>query len=182
VSWVLEARGLGKRYGLVGRSQLHVAGPGARDVLGRAAGRARARERDPPPRVDADRHASSLAVGQVALIGVAALAIAGLASWLVSWWFAPLDAVNRNRFDPSVFAERGFVAIGYAGFAFALGVAAGRCSCLCWLPARPLTCSDQGRNSFCGGIEVCAGQCRHCAVGLSMHLIAKNVRATLSSQ
>ena len=62
---------------------------------------------------------------RVALVGVAALAVAGLASWLVSWWFAPLDAVNMNRFDPSVFTARGVVAIGYAGFAFALGVAAG---------------------------------------------------------
>ena len=62
---------------------------------------------------------------RVALVGVAALAVAGLASWLVSWWFAPLDAVNMNRFDPSVFTARGIVAIGYAGFAFALGVAAG---------------------------------------------------------
>ena len=36
---------------------------------------------------------------RVALVGVAALIVAGLASWLVSWWFAPLDAVNMNRFD-----------------------------------------------------------------------------------
>jgi hypothetical protein len=62
---------------------------------------------------------------RVALVGVAALAVAGVASWLVTWWFAPLDAVNLNRFDPSVFTTRGVVAIGYAGFAFALGVAAG---------------------------------------------------------
>ncbi len=40
-------------------------GPGAaRDVLGRAAARARARERDLPPRLDAERHAPALAVGQ----------------------------------------------------------------------------------------------------------------------
>jgi hypothetical protein len=62
---------------------------------------------------------------RVALVGVAALAVAGLASWLVSWWFAPLDAVNLNRFAPSVFTARGIVAVGYAGFAFALGVALG---------------------------------------------------------
>jgi hypothetical protein len=62
---------------------------------------------------------------RVALVGVAALAVAGLASWLVSWWFAPLDAVNMNSFGPGVFTERGIVAIGYAGFAFTLGVAAG---------------------------------------------------------
>jgi len=62
---------------------------------------------------------------RIALVGVAALAVAGLASWLVSWWFAPLDAVNLNRFAPSVFTARGIVAVGYAGFAFALGVACG---------------------------------------------------------
>jgi ABC-type transport system involved in multi-copper enzyme maturation permease subunit len=62
---------------------------------------------------------------RVALVGLAALVVAGLASWLVSWWFAPLDAVNMNRFASSVFTARGVVAIGYAGFAFALGVATG---------------------------------------------------------
>ncbi len=60
---------------------------------------------------------------RVALVGVAALIVAGLASWLVNWWFAPLDTVHMNRFAPSVFTARGVVAIGYAGFAFALGVA-----------------------------------------------------------
>jgi hypothetical protein len=62
---------------------------------------------------------------RVLLVGLSALAVAGLASWLVSWWFAPLDAVELHRFDPSVFSARGIVAIGYAGFAFGLGVAAG---------------------------------------------------------
>jgi hypothetical protein len=62
---------------------------------------------------------------RVALVGGAVLAVAGFATWLVSWWFAPLDAVNVNRFDPSVFTARGIVAIGYAGFAFALGVGTG---------------------------------------------------------
>lgn len=62
---------------------------------------------------------------RVALVGVAALIVAGLASWLVSWWFAPIDQVNMNRLDPGVFTARGIVAIGYAGFAFALGVATG---------------------------------------------------------
>jgi hypothetical protein len=62
---------------------------------------------------------------RIALVGVAALAVAGLATWLVSWWFAPIDAVNLDRFAPSVFTARGIVAVGYAGFAFALGVATG---------------------------------------------------------
>jgi len=64
-------------------------------------------------------------VVKVAIVGLVALAVAGLASWLVSWWYAPLDKLNMNRFDPSVFTERGIVAIGYAGFAFAVGLAAG---------------------------------------------------------
>ena len=62
---------------------------------------------------------------RVGLVGISALAVAGLASWLVSWWFAPLDTINQNRMDPSVFTSRGIVAVGYAAFAFALGVAAG---------------------------------------------------------
>jgi hypothetical protein len=62
---------------------------------------------------------------RVALVGASALIVAGLASWLVSWWFAPLDAVNMNRFAPGTFSMRGIVALGYAGFAFALGVTSG---------------------------------------------------------
>jgi hypothetical protein len=62
---------------------------------------------------------------RVAVVGFSALAAAGLASWLVSWWMAPVDAANMNQFAPSVFGARGVVAIGYAGFAFALGVATG---------------------------------------------------------
>ncbi|HTU84751.1 MAG TPA: hypothetical protein VMF57_04200 [Solirubrobacteraceae bacterium] len=63
---------------------------------------------------------------RIALVGVAALAVAGLATWLVSWWFGPIDAADMNRFAPSVFTERGIVAVGYAGFGFAFGVAMGR--------------------------------------------------------
>jgi hypothetical protein len=64
-------------------------------------------------------------VVKIAIVGLVALAVAGLASWLVSWWYAPLDKFNMNRFDPSVFTERGIVAIGYTGFALAVGLAAG---------------------------------------------------------
>lgn len=62
---------------------------------------------------------------RVALVGLTALAVAGLTSWLVSWWFAPIDTVTVNRFAAGVFDERAIVAVGYAGFAFALGIAAG---------------------------------------------------------
>ena len=74
-------------------------GPGAaRDVLGRAAGRARARERDLPPRVDTRRVTRRrwLSV-RVALVGVAALAVAGareLARQLV------VRAARRRQHEP----------------------------------------------------------------------------------
>ena len=62
---------------------------------------------------------------KVALVGVAVLAVAAVASWVVSWALAPVVAIKMNRFDPSMFSARGIVAIGYAAFAFAFGVAAG---------------------------------------------------------
>ena len=53
------------------------------------------------------------------------MATAGLLSLMVTWWSSPLDRVGTNRLDPTVFSERGIVPIGYAAFAFALGVTAG---------------------------------------------------------
>lgn len=64
-------------------------------------------------------------LAKVLLIGIVTLAVAGLASWLVSWWYAPLDALNLDRLEPGVFTARGIVAVGYAGLAFALGVGSG---------------------------------------------------------
>jgi hypothetical protein len=43
---------------------------------------------------------------------------------MMTWWSSPIDRVNGNRFT-SVFDQRGIVPIGYAAFAFALGVLAG---------------------------------------------------------
>jgi hypothetical protein len=62
---------------------------------------------------------------KLALIGLASMAAAGLLSLMVTWWFSPLDRMNLNRLTPGVFDERGVVPIGYAAFAFALGVTAG---------------------------------------------------------
>jgi hypothetical protein len=58
-------------------------------------------------------------------IGLASAVVAGLLSFMVTWWFGPLDRVNGNRFSPGVFDVRGSVVIGYALFAFVLGVTAG---------------------------------------------------------
>ncbi|HEY5272156.1 MAG TPA: hypothetical protein VIJ34_02865, partial [Acidimicrobiales bacterium] len=61
---------------------------------------------------------------KLAIVGLASMAVAGLFSLMVTWWSSPLDRVNPNQFS-TLFAERGVVAIGYAAFAFALGVTTG---------------------------------------------------------
>jgi ABC-type transport system involved in multi-copper enzyme maturation permease subunit len=63
----------------------------------------------------------------VKLLGLGAVAVGttGLFSLLVSWWAGPLDRVALNRMLPAVFAARGIVPIGYAAFAFVLGVTVG---------------------------------------------------------
>lgn len=62
---------------------------------------------------------------KIALIGLTSIAVAGLFSLMITWWSSPLDRVTMNRFTPGAFDERGIVAIGYAAFAFALGLTAG---------------------------------------------------------
>jgi len=61
---------------------------------------------------------------KLGLVGLASIAVAGLSSLMMTWWSSPIDRVNMNRFT-SVFDQRGIVPIGYAAFAFALGVTAG---------------------------------------------------------
>jgi hypothetical protein len=53
------------------------------------------------------------------------MAVAGLLSLMVTWWSGPFDRFGAGRLDPAIFSERGIVPIGYAAFAFALGVTAG---------------------------------------------------------
>jgi hypothetical protein len=60
---------------------------------------------------------------KLGLIGMSSIAVAGLLSLMVTWWSSPLDRVNADPF--SLFDERGIVPLGYAAFAFALGVTAG---------------------------------------------------------
>jgi hypothetical protein len=62
---------------------------------------------------------------KIAVVGTASVAASGLLSWLVTWWSTPLDGLSDNKFDPSVFSERDVVPMGYAAFAFALGLIAG---------------------------------------------------------
>ena len=73
---------------------------------------------------------------KVGLVGLAAMATAGLLSLMVSWWASPIDRAlglpagrngsrGLNRFTPLLFGARGITPIGYAAFAFVLGVTAG---------------------------------------------------------
>jgi hypothetical protein len=62
---------------------------------------------------------------KLAIVGLASMAAAGLFSLMVTWWSGPFDRVAMDRFGIGMFGERGLVPVGYAAFAFALGVAAG---------------------------------------------------------
>jgi hypothetical protein len=71
---------------------------------------------------------------KLGLIGLAAMATAGLLSLMTSWWASPLyqaaqkagqNSLSINRFDAPLFGATGITPVGYAAFAFALGVTAG---------------------------------------------------------
>jgi hypothetical protein len=84
------------------------------------------------------------ALAKLGLLGLAAIATAGLLSLMVTWWASPVDqaisslhgqgqvgvggksaAFGLARLDPVMFGARGVVPLGYAALAFALGVTAG---------------------------------------------------------
>lgn len=69
---------------------------------------------------------------KLGLLGLAAMAMTGLFSLIITWWASPLDQaaglgspILSNRISPGLFAGHGIVPIGYAAFAFALGATAG---------------------------------------------------------
>ena len=70
---------------------------------------------------------------KLGLTGLAAMATAGLLSLMVSWWSGPIDQAGGfpvtmgqlSRFSPLVFDARGLAPVGYAAFAFTLGVTVG---------------------------------------------------------
>ncbi len=63
---------------------------------------------------------AKLAVG-----GGASVLATGLLSLLVTWWSNPIDQSKLDRFGSGLFGERNIVPLGYAAFAFVLGVTAG---------------------------------------------------------
>ncbi len=65
---------------------------------------------------------------KLGLTGLAAVAAACLCGLVVTWWSGPLDRSAPSglaQMDPLIFSARGVVPMGYAAFAFALGVAVG---------------------------------------------------------
>jgi hypothetical protein len=64
----------------------------------------------------------SVKVGWLLLAGAV---FGGAVAGLVTWWYAPLNALNQGQFAQGNFDIQGIVPIGYAVFAVALGIAAG---------------------------------------------------------
>jgi ABC-2 family transporter protein len=67
---------------------------------------------------------------KLGLLGLVTVAAAGLGTFAVDWWTDPIDnaalaAGDVSRMEPLLFGARGIVPIGYAAFAFALGVTVG---------------------------------------------------------
>jgi hypothetical protein len=71
---------------------------------------------------------------KLGLTGLAGVATAGLLSLMLTWWSSPMDSTLEipyghrlllERLGPVLFAARGVAPLGYAAFAFALGVTAG---------------------------------------------------------
>ena len=71
---------------------------------------------------------------KLGLIGLAAMATTGLLSLMTSWWARPIfqaaqkagqNGLSVNKLTPPFFGATGIAPVGYAAFAFALGVTAG---------------------------------------------------------
>jgi hypothetical protein len=62
---------------------------------------------------------------KLALLALAALLTAATLSLLLTWWASPLDQRANDRFSAAAFATRNITPLGYAAFAFALGITLG---------------------------------------------------------
>ena len=71
---------------------------------------------------------------KLGLVGLLAMAAAGLLSLMLTWWSSPIDTsislsgstrIDLTRLGPTLFDTRDITPVGYAAFAFALGVTAG---------------------------------------------------------
>lgn len=62
---------------------------------------------------------------KVLVVGTATLLASGLMSWMTTWWFGPSNRVEADKFVVTVFGTEDVVMLGYAAFAFAVGLTAG---------------------------------------------------------
>jgi hypothetical protein len=71
---------------------------------------------------------------KLGVVGLLAMATAGLLSLMVTWWSSPIDTslglgttsgFNLTRLGPTLFDSRDITPVGYAALAFAVGVTAG---------------------------------------------------------
>lgn len=62
---------------------------------------------------------------KLGVVGAFSMIVAGLLSLMATWWSGPFDQAYQVRITPTVFHTSGIVPVGYAAFAFALGVTAG---------------------------------------------------------
>jgi hypothetical protein len=62
---------------------------------------------------------------KIGLVGLLTVVATGLLTFMVSWWYTPIEQASQNQFQPAVFSLRGIVPVGYAAFAFALGLTLG---------------------------------------------------------
>jgi hypothetical protein len=71
---------------------------------------------------------------KVGLVGLLAMVTAGLLSLMLTWWSSPIDTalgvgttsrIDLTRLGPILFDSRDITPVGYAAFAFVLGVTAG---------------------------------------------------------
>jgi ABC-type transport system involved in multi-copper enzyme maturation permease subunit len=56
---------------------------------------------------------------------LAGAAFGGAVAGIITWWYAPVNALRQGQFTQGFFDIQGIVPIGYAVFAVALGIAAG---------------------------------------------------------
>ena len=61
---------------------------------------------------------------KLGIVGLVSIALAGLFSWAVTWWMSPFDHLSQSN-SFALIGQRDIVPIGYAAFAFVLGVTAG---------------------------------------------------------
>jgi hypothetical protein len=62
------------------------------------------------------------AVAKISILSAVVVVAAALFALMVVWWFEPLNRATGERFTWLIFDQQGLVPIGYAVFAFALGV------------------------------------------------------------